>query len=136
MRQCSAWVIYSPRSIHPQGGRVSMTTMVISILHVFPVEVWHCVAMVMQILFPQYSEYRSKTLNSVEWCLCPELLEVRTPCQGGTEESFIHGLCRSNGRSMVARLVSVLGAASGGLKPFTFTITGNQQPYERLPGSG
>lgn len=127
--------MYNPGSIHPQGGRVSMTTVVISILHVFPVEVWHCVVVVIQILFSEYS-HRSKTLNSVVWCLCPELLEVCTPCRDGTEESLVHGFCRSDSRSTVAWLVSVLGAASDSFKSFTHTITGNQQLYERLPGSG
>lgn len=69
-----------------------MTTMVISILHVFPVEVWHCDEVVMQILFSQYSGHTAKTLNSVVWCVCPELLEVCTTCQDDTEESLVPGL--------------------------------------------
>lgn len=136
MRQCSAWLIYNAGAILPQGGRVSMSTVVISILHVFPVEVWHCVVVVIQILFSQFNGQRCKILNSVVWFLCPKLPEVCTLWQDGTEESLVHGLYRSNGRRMVVQLVSVLGTASGGLKLFTFTTSRKQQLNKRLPWSG
>lgn len=113
-----------------------MTTMVISILHVFPVEVWHYVVVVMQILFSQYNDHRSKTVNSVRWCLRPLKIEVCTPCRDGTEEFLVHALYRSAIRSMVAQLVSLLGTASGGLNSFNSTITGHQQLFQGLPGSG